>query len=424
MVSGEQERRQRPLPREQQRRGMVVNVRARIDFRRLRDEPGAVAELEENMRARGYEDQQQDTSTPKRVVDLYSSLVIERQRADEIRRRRNEVAAEMKELAKVFGKEKKKKKKKKKKKEEAEEGKEGDEDVGNVGGSVGGGGAGGGVGSDGDATSQDDFEALKAEGRELKAALAKAEDDAAAAEAELEELALALPNELHPAAPLASEEQKGDGDLEGAIVVSSHGPTPPPLPSKPLSHLELCGAHDLADFGAGAAVAGSRFAFLKNEAALLELALAQWAMTSLSSRGFTPILAPDIATEEAVRGCGFQPRGDSTQIYSIAGDDRLCLVGTGEIPLAASLAGSVLSESELPIKLAAFTHCFRTEAGAGGVQDKGLYRLHQFSKVEMFAFCRPEDSDALHEELVDIQRELYGGGSFLLSSLPPLFSLS
>ena len=178
------------------------------------------------------------------------------------------------------------------------------------------------------------------------------------------------------------------------------------------------------DFPAGATVAGSRFAFLKNEAALLELALAQWALSSLSARGFTPVLAPDIASEAAVHGCGFQPRGESTQIYSIVGGGgaqgagetkgedqtkRLCLVGTGEIPLAASLAGAVLSEEDLPIKLAAFTHCFRTEAGAGGLQDKGLYRLHQFSKVEMFTFCRPEDSDAMHEELVDLQRQLYGG---------------
>ena len=157
-------------------------------------------------------------------------------------------------------------------------------------------------------------------------------------------------------------------------------------------------------------MAGHGFYFLKNEAVLLELALTQYAVQKLVQHGFTLHTTPDMAKIEVLEGTGYQPRGNETQIYSIAGMD-LCLVATAEIPLGGILKDQILEASQLPLKFAGISHCFRTEAGAHGKATRGIYRVHQFTKVEMFSFTAPdvEASDAIHAEIVAIEEEIFQG---------------
>jgi seryl-tRNA synthetase len=177
---------------------------------------------------------------------------------------------------------------------------------------------------------------------------------------------------------------------------------------KPLDHVELAEKHDLIDFEAGAQVAGHGFYFLKNEAVLLELALQKYAVDLLVAEGFTPVITPDLARTDVLQGVGFIPRGPETQIYSVENTD-LNLVATAEITLGGMLAGKILDAEQLPLHYAGVSHCFRTEAGAAGRASRGVYRVHQFTKVEMFAFTRPEESDATLERFCDLQCRLFDG---------------
>ncbi len=163
---------------------------------------------------------------------------------------------------------------------------------------------------------------------------------------------------------------------------------------------------DIIDFDSGALVSGQKFYYLKKGGALLELALIQYAMNKLYTKGFVPYLTPDVAKAEILKGIGFNPRGTETNIYSIA-DSDLCLIATAEITIGGMFSDRVLNENDLPYKIAGFSHCFRTEAGAAGLATKGLYRVHQFSKVEMFVICRPEESENFHKELLAIEEEIY-----------------
>jgi seryl-tRNA synthetase len=131
-------------------------------------------------------------------------------------------------------------------------------------------------------------------------------------------------------------------------------------------------------------------------------------LSVLVKSGFTPIVTPDLARASILDGIGFNPRGNETQIYSIENSD-LCLIATAEITLGGMLQDEIIDASKLPMKFAGFSHCFRTEAGAAGKESKGLYRVHQFTKVEMFAFCEPEDSEKLHEEFVELEEEIFQG---------------
>jgi seryl-tRNA synthetase len=164
----------------------------------------------------------------------------------------------------------------------------------------------------------------------------------------------------------------------------------------------------LVDFEAGSAVAGQKFYFLKNEAALLELALVQYAMSTLVKAGYTPVITPDVAKVDVLEGIGFMPRGPETQIYSLANTD-LCLVATAEITLGGMHRDQILDEANLPIKYVGLSHCFRTEAGAPGRDTRGLYRVHQFTKVEMFAFCTPDQSEGIHLELLGLEEKIFQG---------------
>jgi seryl-tRNA synthetase len=162
----------------------------------------------------------------------------------------------------------------------------------------------------------------------------------------------------------------------------------------------------LVDFEGGAKVTGQKFYYLKNEAVLLELALVTFATRVLQDEGFTLFITPDLARRDILEGIGFNPRGESTQIYNVENTD-LSLIATAEITLGGLLADEVLEGERLPLLYAGISHCFRTEAGSAGRESRGLYRVHQFTKVEMFAFTRPEQSEAMHERLVAIEEKIY-----------------
>jgi len=142
--------------------------------------------------------------------------------------------------------------------------------------------------------------------------------------------------------------------------------------------------------------------------ALIEYALVQYAMETLYKKGYTPMITPDIAKDEVLKGAGFSPRGESTQTYSIEGTD-LSLIGTAEITMSGYHMGEVFDESDLPKKYVAVSHCFRTEAGSYSKYSKGIFRVHQFTKAEMFQYTKPEDSEKAHLELLEIEKEIFKG---------------
>ncbi|MEJ7817142.1 MAG: serine--tRNA ligase, partial [Thermoleophilaceae bacterium] len=167
-------------------------------------------------------------------------------------------------------------------------------------------------------------------------------------------------------------------------------------------HLELLG--DLVDLEAGARVAGARFAYLKGPLVLLELALVRWAIEVVGAHGFQPVIPPVLVREEALYGTGFLPDTEQ-QIYRVP-DDDLYLAGTSEVPLASLHGGQMLAANELPLRYAGFSPCFRREAGAAGRDTRGIFRVHQFEKVEMFSFVDAGDSAAEHERILGIEEEI------------------
>ncbi|XP_031120691.1 serine--tRNA ligase, chloroplastic/mitochondrial [Ipomoea triloba] len=235
------------------------------------------------------------------------------------------------------------------------------------------------------------------EGKNLKDALVSLEEDLLKLTDELQQEAQTIPNMTHPDVPLGGE----DCSTLRKMVGKPHEFS---FPIK--DHVQLGKDLDLLDFDAAAEVSGSKFYYLKNEAVMLEMALVNWSLTEVMKRGFTPLTTPEIVRSSLIEKCGFQPRGTTTQVYSIENTDQ-CLIGTAEIPVGGIHMDSILPESSLPLKYAAFSHCFRTEAGAAGTATRGLYRVHQFSKVEMFILCRPEESNAYHEELIQIEEDLF-----------------
>lgn len=251
----------------------------------------------------------------------------------------------------------------------------------------------------GKAKSPEEREQLKEQGRALRDQKDAAQAEHDRLDAEAHALQVHIPNLTHPSAPIG-----GDDTANTEIA---RGKTPiPKFDFKAKDHLELGKLHDLIDFEGGARVAGAGFYFLKNEAVLLELALQQFAVHTLLKHGYAPISTPDVAHTGILQGIGFMPRGPETQIYSIENTD-LNLVATAEITLGGMLADQTLEADQLPLKLCGISHCFRTEAGAAGRASKGLYRVHQFTKIEMFAFTLPDQSDAIHEELRGLECELF-----------------
>jgi seryl-tRNA synthetase len=225
--------------------------------------------------------------------------------------------------------------------------------------------------------------------QEVKRSREALEQELAAVDAEYDAALLTLPN---PPDPSAADEDTVLREV-GEAVMPSHPPR---------DHLELAGR--MIDMEAGATVAGSRFAFLRGDLVLLELALVRWALEVLGGHGFEPVVPPVLVREQALFGTGFLPDTEQ-QIYRLA-DDPLYLAGTAEVPLASLHAGQLLEADALPLRYAGFSPCFRREAGAAGRDTRGIFRVHQFEKVEMFCFVEPSAAVEEHERLLAIEEEI------------------
>jgi seryl-tRNA synthetase len=235
--------------------------------------------------------------------------------------------------------------------------------------------------------SGENADAAIAQMREVGAEIKSLEGELALVDAGLEEKLAALPNLPDPT---AAEEDS---------VVKEWGEPKP----QGRDHIDLLEGR--IDLEAGARVAGSRFVYLKGELVFLEFAVVRWALELLSTKGFVPVVPPVLVREEALFGTGFLPDTEQ-QIYSVP-DDNLYLAGTSEVPLSYLHAGQILEEAQLPLRYAGFSTCFRREAGAAGKDTRGIFRVHQFDKVEMFTFVRPEDSPAEHDRLLAIEEEIF-----------------
>jgi seryl-tRNA synthetase len=231
---------------------------------------------------------------------------------------------------------------------------------------------------------------------ELKQAIDSGKAELEQVDADLQRVATALPNLPDPDAPEGMTE-------EDAVVLREEGERPS-FDFEPRDHLEIGSELDLIDMEAGARVSGSRFTYLKGDLVLLELALVRFALDLVREEGHEPVVPPVLVREEALVGTGFLP-GDRDQIYEVP-KDELFLVGTSEVPLAALHADEILAADQLPIRYAGFSPCFRREAGAGGRDTRGIFRVHQFDKVEMFSFVEPSKSAEEHERLLAIEERI------------------
>ncbi|MDR0321744.1 MAG: serine--tRNA ligase [Treponema sp.] len=245
---------------------------------------------------------------------------------------------------------------------------------------------------------QEERNALIEEGKKLKEEIASAEGELASVEKDLLTEARKIPNMAHPDAPVGREDKD---NLEIKRVGN-----PPNFDFTSADHVKIGQDLDIIDFDSATKVSGTKFYYLKNEGVFLELGLVRYALDILQKKGFTPFITPDVAREEILEGIGFNPRGAESNVYTLEGEDT-CLVGTAEITLGGYYSNTILPKEKLPLRMAGLSHCFRREAGAAGQFSKGLYRVHQFTKVEMFVFCLPEESDRFHEELRLIEEEIF-----------------
>ena len=238
------------------------------------------------------------------------------------------------------------------------------------------------------------------EGKALKDLIAAIEKKLSETEAALDEAGRKIPNMAHPDVPV------GKVDTEN-LEVKKVG-TPRTFDFKPKDHVELGESLDLIDFDRGTKVSGPKFYYLKNEAVFLEQALIMYALNILRKHGFTTFITPDVAKQEVLQGIGFNPRGNESNVYCLE-EEGTCLVATAEITLGGFHSDEILEKSALPLYYCGLSHCFRREAGAAGHFSKGLYRVHQFDKVEMFVYSLPEKSDEIHEKLRLIEEEIFTG---------------
>ena len=216
----------------------------------------------------------------------------------------------------------------------------------------------------------------------------------------MEEAARQIPNMVHPETPI------GKLDTENLEVKVSGKPKK--FDFEPNDHVQIAETRDLLDFDRGTKVSGPKFYYLKNEAVFLEQALIMYALNTLRNHGFEMFIPPDGAKEEVLKGIGFNPRGNESNVYTIE-EEGTCLVATAEITLGGYHSDEILDKAKLPLLYGRLSHCFRREAGSAGQFSKGLYRVHQFDKVEMFAYATPEQSDEIHEKLRQIEEEIFEG---------------
>lgn len=241
------------------------------------------------------------------------------------------------------------------------------------------------------------IEEIRAKGKELKEKSKTLEDEYNALDVKWHELINQIPNIHRPEVPVGKSEDEN-------VEIRKVGDVPE-FDFEPKDHLELGEIHDMIDFERGAKVSGSQFYFLKNDAVRLELALLQFGIDFLEKEGFEIIMTPDMAKSRFYLGTGFAPKGEEAQIYEIK-DEDLGLITTAEITMAGYHADEIFKPEDLPKKYAAISHCYRKEAGAYGKYSKGLYRVHQFTKLEMFSYCTPEDSPEMHLHFLEMEEKI------------------
>jgi seryl-tRNA synthetase len=241
--------------------------------------------------------------------------------------------------------------------------------------------------------SGDDAAAAIAEQRELGTREKQFARELGVVEEELQAALQSLPNLPDPTAAPGPEDE----------LVREVGEIPA-FAFEPRDHLELAG--DGIDMDRAARLSGARFAYLKGDLVMLELALVRWVLEKLRGRGFEPVIPPVLVREQALYGTGFLPDTEQ-QIYSLP-EDELFLLGTSEVALASLHAEEILDAQSLPLRYAGFSPCFRREAGAAGKDTRGIFRVHQFDKVEMFSFVSPEESAGEHERILAIEEEILG----------------
>lgn len=237
-------------------------------------------------------------------------------------------------------------------------------------------------------------------GKKLKAELAQIEPRLKALEESVNNILQTIPNLPSGDVPVGKSEADN-------VEVKKWG-TPTKFDFTPKDHVELGTKLGILDFESGTKVAGTNFYFWCNEGAMLELALIKYAFDTLSQEGFTPIITPDLVHSRYYLGTGYMPKGNEAQTYTIEGED-LGLVATAEVTLAGKHADEIIPEEKLPIKYIGYSHCFRKEAGAYGKYSRGLYRVHEFTKAEMFIYCLPEESDKMHKCILEMEEKIYQG---------------
>lgn len=226
------------------------------------------------------------------------------------------------------------------------------------------------------------------------------EDEVRVVEGEVHQLLLSVPNLTH------ADVKRSDNEEDNPVLETVG--TIPQLNFAPKDHVELAEDLDLVDFERGTKVAGAKFYYLKNELALLSLALNQYVLHIVMKHGYKFMITPDVARNSIIEGLGFNPRGESSQVYQLESQD-LGLVGTSEITLGGYHSEEVLALEKLPIKYVGLSHCFRTEAGAYSKFSKGIFRVHQFEKIEMFIYAEPDQAESLHQEMLEIEKEIFSG---------------
>jgi seryl-tRNA synthetase len=253
----------------------------------------------------------------------------------------------------------------------------------------------------GKAANTEEREAKKECGRKIREQIDLIRAKLESLELEVDMIQRTIPNMTHLSVPVGIDDHSNLPVSQGITAI-------PVFDFELVDHVVLGEFLELIDFESGSRVAGAGFYFLKNDAVLLELALQQYALEHLIAAGFVPMSTPDLARNSILQGTGYIPRGQETQIYSIDGTD-LSLVATAEIPLGGLLADRTVEAECLPLRYCGISHCFRTEAGAAGRASRGLYRVHQFTKVEMFAFTLPEQSEAMHQEMLQLECKIFDG---------------
>ena len=232
-------------------------------------------------------------------------------------------------------------------------------------------------------------------GKAVKVELAEREEALAQIEAKLRAAIAAVPNVILPDVPL--------GDEDCSVEVRKWGEPH----ETGVDHLDYAVSRDWVDFERGAKVAGAKFYYLKNELALLENALLQYALKKVLEHGFTFMTVPDMVSSRVLEGCGFNPRtSDQSDEYFIEGED-LAMIATAEMPLTGYHMDEIIDEDRLPLMYSGYSACFRKEAGTYGKYTRGLFRVHQFNKLEMYVFCLPEQSEEIHEKILAIEEEIW-----------------